>query len=58
MTTHTYRGVPYTPVDGKTAAPKIDNLIYRGCITRAITAPTVAPTMTRTWRGYKYQLTS
>ena len=56
MTTLTYRGIAYTPAQGKAVATKADALIYRGCTTRAVTEPTVAPTMTRTWFGYSYQL--
>ena len=56
MTTLTYRGVAYTPAEDKAATPKADGLIYRGCTTRAVIEPTVAPTMTRSWLGYSYQL--
>ena len=56
MTTLTFRGIAYTPAEDKAAAPKADGLIYRGCTTRAVTEPIVAPTTTRTWFGYSYQL--
>ena len=56
MTTLTYRGIAYTPAEGKAAAAKADGLIYRGCTTRAVIEPTVAPTLTRTWFGHNYQL--
>ena len=53
MTTLTYRGIAYTPAQGKAAAPKVYGLIYRGCTARAVTEHTVAPTMTRTWSGLR-----
>ena len=52
-----FSGSPtYTPAQGKAAAPKAYGLIYRGCTARAVIEPTAAPTMTRSWLGYSYQL--